>query len=134
MVRVPWLLGSLFEHDTGAQTLQGLDRMALPAVLLLRVQVRVALLVIIGPLGEQMIPQHQNLMRDGHRRFLLAQAPFEAPECPPQKRRRFTGRPGTLAQEAPHVPMAGAGASTPALPRTVVVARRDARPCGSASR
>ena len=49
MVTVPWLLGYLFEHDTGAQTLQGLDGMALPAVLLLRVQVRVALLVIKVP-------------------------------------------------------------------------------------
>ena len=106
MVSVPWLLGDLFEHDTGAQTLQGLDSMALPAVLLLRVQVRVALRVIISPLREQMRHPHQHLLRDGHRRFLLAQAPVEAPECPPQKRRRCAGRPGTLDHEAPHVPMA----------------------------
>ena len=65
------------------EPLQGCDGPLAVTFLLFGSLVRVALLLIIGPLPEQMIHDHQNLMPHCHRGTLTPQARFEAPEgCP----------------------------------------------------
>jgi len=83
-----------------AEPLQGCDGPLTITFLLLGSLVRVALLLIIGPLPEQMIHDHQNLMPHGHRGTLAPQARFEAPEGTPQKRRGLAGRPRPLDENA----------------------------------
>ena len=83
-----------------AEPLQGCDGPLAVTLLLFGSLVRVALLLIIGPLLEQMIHDHQNLMPHCHCSTLAPQARFEAPKGAPQKRRGLAGCPRTLDKDA----------------------------------
>src|SRR5262249_14717334 len=96
--------------------------------------VRVALLLIIGPLPEQMIHDHQNLMAHCHRGTLAPQARFEAPEGAPQKRRDLAGRPRTLDEDTSQVAIPLTRAPLTTFARTGVVARTDPGPGCQAGR
>src|SRR5437660_11309838 len=82
-----------FQCHMIAEPLQGCDGPLAVTLLLFGSLVRVALLLIIGPLPEQMIHDHQNLMPHCHCGTFAAQARFEAPEGSPQKRPRSCGLP-----------------------------------------
>src|SRR5262249_32177548 len=87
------------------ETLQGFDGPLAVTFLLFGSLVRVALLLIIGPLPGQMIHDDQNLMPHCHCGTFATNACFEAPESSPQKRRGFAGAPRTLHQNPPQVPV-----------------------------
>jgi hypothetical protein len=70
-------LGQAFSGDAVAESLQGLDRAFLLAFLLSRLEATVSLLLIERPLQEEVVANHQHFMRDGHRRYLAPEAPFQ---------------------------------------------------------
>src|SRR4029450_5445278 len=123
-----------FHRHVIAQTLQGLYGPLAVTFLLLGSLVRVALLLIIGPLPAQMIRDHQNLMSYRYRGTLAPKARFEAPEGASQKGRGLAGRPCTVHQDTPQVPMPFAGAPLTTLARTGIFARTDLRPGREAGR
>src|SRR5215471_5614435 len=114
-----------FQCHMITESLQGCDGPLAVTLLLFASLVRVALLLIIGPLPEQMIHNHQNLMPHCHRGTLAPQACFEAPKGAPQKRRGLAGCPRTLDKDASHVAIPFARAPVTTLARTGVVARTD---------
>src|SRR5262245_60084078 len=110
------------------ETLEGFDGPLAVTFLLFGLLVRVALLLIIGPLPEQMIRDHQDLMPYGHRGTLAPYARFEAPEGASQKGRGLARCPRTLHQDTPQVAIPFARASRTTLARTRVVPRTDLGP------
>lgn len=68
--RRPRQLHYFLSGDMIAQALKRLDGTLPPPFLLCGLQVRVPLLVIPGPLRQQMIHHHPELVRDGHGRLL----------------------------------------------------------------
>src|ERR687888_1423777 len=87
------------------EPLQGCDGPLAVTLLLLGSLVRVALLLIRGPLPEQMRHDHQHRMPHSHCGTLTTPARFAAPEGAPQKRRGLAGCPRTLDEDASHVAM-----------------------------
>jgi hypothetical protein len=110
------------------EPLQGCDGPLAGTLLLFGSLVRVALLLIIGPLPEQMLHEHQHLMPHGHRSTLAPQARFEAPEGASQKCRGLAGCPRTLDEDASQVAMPFARAPLMTLARTGLVAWTDLGP------
>src|SRR5918912_3258199 len=121
-------LRDAFHSHIITEPLQGGDGPLAITFLLVGLLVRVALLLIIGPLPEQMIHDHQNLMPHCHCSTLAPQARFEAPEGPSQKRRGLASRPRTLDEDTPQVAIPFARAPRTPFARTGVVARTDLRP------
>src|SRR5919108_5088164 len=113
---------------------QGCDGPLAVTLLLLGSLVRVALLLIIGPLPEQMIHDHQHRMPHCHGGTLAPQACFEAPEGAPQKRRSLAGCPRTLDEDASHVAIPFTRAPLMTLARTGIGARTDLGPRRQAGR
>src|SRR5215510_14879724 len=97
----PERLCDTFHGHVITETLQGFDGPLAVTCLLFGSLVRVALLLIIGPLPEQMIHDHQNLMPHCHRATLTTDVCFEAPKGVPQKRRGPARGPRTLHQDTP---------------------------------
>src|SRR5215510_14881254 len=100
-----------------AEPLQGCDGPLTVTFLLFGSLVRVALLLIRGPLPEQMIHDHQHRMPHGHGGTLA-----------PQKRRSLAGCPRTLDKDASQVAIPFARAPLSTLARTGVIARTDLGP------
>jgi hypothetical protein len=113
-----------------AELLEGLDGPLPLALLLSRQQTIIALLVIEGPLSEQMIDDHQDCVHRRHRCLLPTQTHFEPSKRPAQVRRRIGNSNGLLASPhwpPPQHPLAG-GQAMPAA-RAAPPAR-----CGSPAR
>jgi hypothetical protein len=92
-----------------AQALKRFDGPLAFPFLLSRRQALVPLLVIEGPLSEEMVHDHQDFVSDRHCCFLAPKARFQAPEGTTQKGRRFACGPGTLHQDPPQVPIDSVG-------------------------
>src|SRR5216684_1693051 len=104
------------------ETLQGFDGPLAGTFLLCGALVRVALLLIRGPLPEPRIHAHQHLLPHCHRGTRAPKARCEAPEGAPQQCRGLARGPRPWHHETPHVAMPCAGAPLTTLARTGVVA------------